>query len=99
MSTQNQFIHILIHGKSGFADVSKNLTRYSLKIILLDHQNNYVERLNIFDNAAKCFNILATSLKILYGKNDFVEKSKILLDHQNTFVGILKMMRRYCKKF
>jgi len=88
MSTQNQFVRILIHGKNGFADVSKNLARYSLEIILLDHQNNYVEYFNIFDNAEKCFNILATSLKILHGKNDFVEKSKILLNHQNTFVGI-----------
>jgi len=34
-----------------------------LKIILLD-QNNYVERLNIDDKAAKSFNILATSLNV-----------------------------------
>jgi len=27
----------------------------------LDRQNNYVEHLDIFDDAAKCFNILATS--------------------------------------
>jgi len=31
-----------------------------LKIILLDHQNNYIERLSVNDNAAKCFNSLAT---------------------------------------
>ena len=30
-----------------------------LKITLLDHQNNYVERLNNDDNAAKSLNILA----------------------------------------
>jgi len=34
-----------------------------LKIILLGHQNNYVERLSI--DAAKSFNILATSLSVL----------------------------------
>jgi len=36
-----------------------------LKVILLNCQNNYVERLNIFDNAAKCFNILAISSNVL----------------------------------
>jgi len=30
----------------------------------LDHQNNYVEHLNI-DNASKSFNILATNLNVL----------------------------------
>jgi len=40
--------------------LSKNLARYTdLKVILLDHQNNYVERLNVNDKAAKSFNILA----------------------------------------
>jgi len=33
----------LVHEKNGFAKVSKNL---DLKIILLDHENNYVRRLN-----------------------------------------------------
>jgi len=37
-----------------------------LKIILSDDQNNYVERLNIDDNAAKSSNILATSLTVLH---------------------------------
>jgi len=32
-----------------------------LKIILLDHQNNYVERLDVDDNTAENFNILAVS--------------------------------------
>jgi len=31
---------LLMHGKNGFAEVSKNLARYTnLKIILLVHQN------------------------------------------------------------
>jgi len=33
---------------------------------LLDHQNNYAERLNVDDKAAKNFDILATSLNILH---------------------------------
>jgi len=32
----------------------------------LNHQNNYVKRLNVDDNAAKSFNILAISLNILH---------------------------------
>jgi len=32
-----------------------------MKIILLDPQNNYIESLNVDNNAAKNFNILATS--------------------------------------
>jgi len=40
----------------------KNLA--NLKIILLNHEN-YVDRLNVDDNAAKSINILATNLSIL----------------------------------
>jgi len=33
------------HEKNGFVEVSKNLARYAdVKIIVLDCQNNYVER-------------------------------------------------------
>jgi len=42
----------------------------------LDHQNNYVKRLNIDDNAAKNFNILATSLNVLH--NYFDGPNKII---------------------
>jgi len=42
--------------KRSFAEVFKYLARCrSLEIILFDHQNNYVERLNVHDNAAKSF--------------------------------------------
>jgi len=37
--------NIKVHGKNDFVKVSKNLARYiqvDLKIILLNHQNNYV---------------------------------------------------------
>jgi len=44
----------------------KILLNTNLKIILLDHQNNFVEILKIISNAAKNFNILATNLIILH---------------------------------
>jgi len=40
------------------------------KIILLDHQNNFVETLKIMSNAAKNFDILATSLSFLHNYFD-----------------------------
>jgi len=40
------------------------------KIILLDHQNNFVGTLKIMNNAAKIFDILATSLSVLYNYFD-----------------------------
>jgi len=43
---------------------------------LLDHQNTYVDRLNIDDNATKSFNILATNLNVLY--NYFDDLNKIM---------------------
>jgi len=33
--------------------------------MLLDHQNNYIERLNIDDNTAKSSNILVTNSNVL----------------------------------
>jgi len=48
------FIILSVHGKNDFVETFKNLTRYiDLKIILLDHQNNYIERLNADNKAAK----------------------------------------------
>jgi len=50
-----------------------------LKIILLNHQNNYVERLSVDDDAAKSFNILATSLSVVHnyfdGPNNIIFRS------------------------
>jgi len=43
---------------------------------LLDHQNNYVERLSVDNNAAKNFNILVTSLNVLH--NYFDDLNKII---------------------
>jgi len=46
-----------------------------LKMILLEHQNNYVEHLGV-DNAAKSFYILAISLNVLH--NYFNGPNKII---------------------
>jgi len=43
---------------------------------LIDYSNNYVERLSVDDNAAKSFNILATSLGVLH--NYFDGSNKII---------------------
>jgi len=37
------YVSIATHKKNGFAEISKNLDT-DLKIIILDHQNNYVKR-------------------------------------------------------
>jgi len=47
-----------------------------MKIILSDHQNNYVERLSVADNAAKSFNILVASLSVPH--NYFDGPNKII---------------------
>jgi len=60
----------MLHGKNGFAEVS------DLKIIMLACQNNYVGRSDIMSNAAKNFDILATSLNVLY--NHFDDPNKII---------------------
>jgi len=61
-----------LHGKNSFAEVFKNLDT-NLKIIL-DHQNNYVKCINIDDNAAKNFNILLASLRVLHNYFDCSNK-------------------------
>jgi len=42
-----------------------------LKIILLNHKNNYEGHLNVDDNVAKSFKILLTSLNVLHNYFDF----------------------------
>jgi len=58
-------IFVSVHRKNDFAERSKTLLDTDLKIILLDHQNNFVETLKIMSNAAKNFDILAASLSVL----------------------------------
>jgi len=41
-----------------------------LKIIWLDHQNNYTGNLNIMSNAAKSFDILTIGLNVLHNYFD-----------------------------
>jgi len=64
----------MIHGKN-FAEESKILLDTDLKIILLNHQNNFVETLKIMNNAVKNFDILA-SLNVLH--NYFDSSIKLL---------------------
>jgi len=54
-----------ISGKNDFAERSKILLDTYLKIILLDHQSNFLGILKIMSNATKNFDILATSLNFL----------------------------------
>jgi len=51
----------LTHGKNDFAEESKILLDTDPKIILLDRQNNFVGTLKIMSDAAKSFDVLATS--------------------------------------
>jgi len=55
-------IQLLSHGKNDFAEGSKILLDTDLKIILLDHQNNFIGILKIMSNVAKNFDILASSV-------------------------------------
>jgi len=58
-----------MHGKSDFAEGSKILLDTAQRIILPDHQNNFVETLKIMSNAAKNFDIL-TGLSVLHNYFD-----------------------------
>jgi len=68
--------------EDGFVEVSENLIRFKFlyrmiqKMILLNHQNNYLERLKV-DKAAKSFDILATSLSILHYYFDGLNKTNL----------------------
>jgi len=55
---------------------SKILLDTDLKIILLNHQNNFVGTLKITSNAAKNFDILAISLSVVH--NYFDNSTKLL---------------------
>jgi len=54
----------MLRRKNDFAERSKILLNTDLKIILLDHQNNFVGTLKIVSNTAKHFDSLATSLSV-----------------------------------
>jgi len=64
-----------MHRKNDFAEIFKILLSTDLKTILLDHQNNFIEILKIMSNAAKNFDILASSLSILH---NFDSSTKLL---------------------
>jgi len=64
------------YGKNDFAEKSKILLDTDLKIILLNHQNNFVGILKIISNTTKNFDILTTSLSVLY--NYFNNSTKLI---------------------
>jgi len=51
--------HAYAEKKNDFAEGSKTLLDTDLRIILLDHQNNFVETLKIMSNVAKNFDIFS----------------------------------------
>jgi len=62
-------------GKNNYAEGSKILLDADLKIIMLDHQNDFVGILKVISNAAKSFDILATNLSVLHDYFDNLTKS------------------------
>jgi len=72
-----------LHGNNDFAEGSKILLDTDLKIILSDHQNNFVEILKIMNDAAKKFDILAIGLSVLH--NYFDSSTKLLFCIQLKF--------------
>jgi len=52
-----------LHRRNDFTESEKRGTH--LKIILLNHQNNYVKNSSMMSNVTKNFDILATSLSTL----------------------------------
>jgi len=71
-------LYIILHGKNDFVEKSKVLLDIDLKIIL-DYQNNFVRILKVMSNAAKNFNILATSLNVLHNYSGNLTKLLIYI--------------------
>jgi len=66
MDLKFTYHRFLLRGKNDFAEGSKILLDISRKIILLDHQNNFVEiwKINMYmimSNVAKNFDILTNN--------------------------------------
>jgi len=62
---QETVFAIFLYGKNNFVERSKILLDTDLKIILLNHQNNFVGTLKIMSNVAKNFHSLATGTIII----------------------------------
>jgi len=71
-----QFLRTFPHGRNNFSEGFKILLDTDLKIILLDHQNNFVGTLKTINNGAKNFDILIISLSVLY--NYFDSSTKLV---------------------
>jgi len=66
-------LFLSVHGKNDFAEEFKiyfQMLNTDLKIILLDHQNNFVGTSKTMSDAAKNCDILATSLSVLHNYFD-----------------------------
>jgi len=85
MASMTALMFSKLHGKNDFAEGSKILLNTDLKIILLDHQNNFVETLKIMSNSAKNFDILATGLCVLHNYFDSSNKITFLICIQLKF--------------
>jgi len=57
---------ILLHGKSNFVEISKNLDRYKSENNIVGLKNNYIGNSSMISNAAKCFGILTINLNVLH---------------------------------
>jgi len=71
----NELIHVFnesisYYSSNDFAEGSKILLDTDLKIILLDHQNNFIGTLKVMSNAIKNVGILTTGLSVLHNYFD-----------------------------
>jgi len=82
----------MLHGKNDFAEGSKILLNTDLKIILLDHQNNFVETLKTMSIATKKVDILvwAFYIFILHFHEQEFKNSQIIIGHQNPLQYLLQ---------
>jgi len=74
LTSHNIICCLSIHGKNEEFYI---LLDIDLKLILMDHQNNFVGILKLISNVAKNVDILATSLSVLH--NYFDSLTKLLL--------------------
>jgi len=87
-------LFLSVHEKNDFPEESKiyfQMPNIDLKIILLDHQNNFVGTSKIMSDAAKNCDILATSLSVLH--NNFDSSTKLFLITDLYVVKILDLSK------
>jgi len=77
-------LELLFHGKNDFIERCKILLDIDQKIILLDHQNNFVGILKIMSNAAKNFQQLVSAFHII-----------ILIDSSNKIIFLIFIQLKF----